>query len=156
MDERSAVLCGASRLDIELAGLIKAIMPVDGAEILKRDKVFGPDRPLGTFSSRTRTAYRLGLIDKPLYDAINVIRNIRNEFAHSISPIVLSEGPNADRIETLNGIMSQYPFYGRILKTNQSAKNKLVGSIMALLVFIKISAKHAKPLGTFDSTLHGS
>ena len=42
------------------------------------------DRPLSTFSSRIKTAYCLGLISKDEFDDLNIIRRIRNRFAHKM------------------------------------------------------------------------
>lgn len=39
--------------------------------------------PLGTFSSKIELCYALGLIDDYEYSEINLIRKIRNEFAHA-------------------------------------------------------------------------
>lgn len=39
--------------------------------------------PLGTFSSRAQTCYALGLIDDDEYAEIELIRKVRNEFAHA-------------------------------------------------------------------------
>jgi DNA-binding MltR family transcriptional regulator len=47
------------------------------------DLVEGFNAPLGTFSARTKAAYALGLISKDEHKDINLIRKIRNEFAHS-------------------------------------------------------------------------
>ena len=42
----------------------------------------GFNAPLGTFSARTKLAYSLGLISEKQHKDINLIRKIRNEFAH--------------------------------------------------------------------------
>lgn len=45
--------------------------------------VDGFNAPLGTFSARTKAAFALGLISAEQHKDINLIRKIRNEFAHS-------------------------------------------------------------------------
>ncbi len=45
--------------------------------------VEGFNAPLGTFSARIKAAYALGLISEEQHKDINLIRKIRNEFAHS-------------------------------------------------------------------------
>lgn len=47
--------------------------------------VSGANAPLGTFSSRINACYLLGLISEVEHHDLNVIRKIRNDFAHSIS-----------------------------------------------------------------------
>jgi DNA-binding MltR family transcriptional regulator len=44
--------------------------------------MFRPDGALGTFASRIKIAYLMGLIDKPTKADLDLIRKIRNEFAH--------------------------------------------------------------------------
>ncbi|MFW1945318.1 transcriptional regulator [Acinetobacter guillouiae] len=44
----------------------------------------GFNAPLGTFSSKIDACYALGLIDEHEYNEINLIRKIRNEFAHTV------------------------------------------------------------------------
>lgn len=43
----------------------------------------GPNAPLGTLSARLGTCYSLGLIDEFENREINLLRKIRNEFAHA-------------------------------------------------------------------------
>ena len=44
--------------------------------------MFRPDGALGAFASRIKIAYLMGLIDKPTKSELDLIRKIRNEFAH--------------------------------------------------------------------------
>jgi hypothetical protein len=52
-----------------------------------RTRLFGPEGALGTFSSKTVLAYALKLIGKTTRDDLDLIRNLRNEFAHSRRPL---------------------------------------------------------------------
>ena len=69
---RSAVIVGASQVDVEL---------------------FENDRGLGTFSAKINIAYRLGLIDKVLKRALHIFRKIRNGFSHQVHGCSLVEQP---------------------------------------------------------------
>jgi mannitol operon repressor len=56
---------------------------------LLKDKVVddlfdGGNAPLGTFSSRSKLAYTLGLISEAEFHDIDLIRRIRNDFAHDM------------------------------------------------------------------------
>lgn len=42
------------------------------------------DSDLSTFSSRTKTAYCMGLISESMFHDLNIIRKIRNKFAHKM------------------------------------------------------------------------
>jgi hypothetical protein len=68
-------------------------------EILLRNKLVGNNKhfkdifsfngPVGTFSAKIKLAYSIGLLDKISMDDINILRKIRNEFAHSDKKIDL-------------------------------------------------------------------
>lgn len=80
--ERSIVIVGASKIDDLLLLILKKYLvdPIDS----KKDELLEGDRPLSTFSSRIKTTYRLGIIDKSLYKVLDQVRNIRNLCAHKI------------------------------------------------------------------------
>jgi hypothetical protein len=44
----------------------------------------GGNAPLGTFSARAKLAFTLGLISEKEFQDIDLIRKIRNEFAHNV------------------------------------------------------------------------
>ena len=46
-----------------------------------------PHSPLGTFNSRILSAYCLGLIGSKEYFELNLIRKIRNKFAHDLETL---------------------------------------------------------------------
>lgn len=51
----------------------------------KHDLLFdGPQAPLGTFSAKIEFAYRMGLWTEDIKKSLNIIRRIRNQFAHKI------------------------------------------------------------------------
>jgi hypothetical protein len=77
---RGLVLVGAARLDLSLEHLLKAVM-APSAE--PDDKLFTPDRSLGSYGAKISLAARLGLIDSSIEAALNAIRTVRNDFAHS-------------------------------------------------------------------------
>jgi hypothetical protein len=93
---RGAVLVAAARLDVALAQCIKAVlMPHPGGD----DPLFDSDsRILGTFSAKIQIAYRLGLIDRDVEHAIQMIRRVRNEFAHSFDEASLSAQSHRNRL----------------------------------------------------------
>ena len=49
-----------------------------------RQKLFNLNGPFSTFSAKVLAAYTLGWIDSEIFDDINLVRKIRNEFAHKI------------------------------------------------------------------------
>lgn len=67
-----------------LDNLLKELLDLKliGSKNLKKD-LFNYSGPLGTFSSRQKLAFSIGLIHKETYDDLDIIRNVRNKFSHS-------------------------------------------------------------------------
>ncbi|WP_428506918.1 MltR family transcriptional regulator [Roseateles sp.] len=77
--DRGAALVGAALLDTRLERLLISHM-LPGK--VTNDLVLGGNAPLGTFSSRINVCLSLGLITSAERHDINLVRSIRNEFAH--------------------------------------------------------------------------
>ena len=84
---RGAVLSASAFLDERLEDILSAFF-IDVKST--KELLNGFNAPLGTFSSRIKVAYSLGLIEKNEYDTLNVIRKIRNEFGHKWKNISFS------------------------------------------------------------------
>jgi DNA-binding MltR family transcriptional regulator len=55
---------------------------VNGSKQFKKE-LFNYSGPLGTFSSRIKIGYAFGLYAEHVYDGMNIVRDIRNTFAHT-------------------------------------------------------------------------
>lgn len=80
---RAAVIIAAAFMDDLLRRLLENIMVDDPKvinDLLGSEK--NADRPLSSFSARIKAAYCLGLLSKQEYGDLNLIRSIRNRFAH--------------------------------------------------------------------------
>lgn len=92
---RGLVLVGAARLDLALEHLLKAVMaPSDDPD----DKLFTPDRSLGSFGAKISLAARLGLIDTSIEAALHAVRTIRNDYAHSAGEPSLGDARHQKRL----------------------------------------------------------
>ena len=92
---RGAVLVGVARVDTALEHLLLAVMtPVTA----KGDALFLPERPLGSIGAKVALARRLGLIDPAVERAVNVLRKLRNDFAHSAQSASLVDAPHCSRL----------------------------------------------------------
>jgi hypothetical protein len=96
--DRAAVIIGAARLDVGLEGLLKKVMSHHPGS---QDSLFDQDRALGSFAPRIALAYRLGLISDEFEHALQMIRKIRNDFAHSIEDARLSDPSHKSRLAEL-------------------------------------------------------
>ena len=79
--DRGRVLISCSYLDDLMRQILLAFL-------VERDNskrlVDGFNAPLGTFSTRTSAAYALGLISEREFKEIDILRRIRNRFAHDL------------------------------------------------------------------------
>jgi hypothetical protein len=79
--DRGAALVGAALIDKKLLDTLRAFM-VEGN--VSEGLLEGGNAALGAFAARIKAAFALGLIDRHEYDECNLIRKIRNEFAHRV------------------------------------------------------------------------
>lgn len=79
--DRGAALVGAALLDEQLLELLKShlLKKKQSKELLE-----GGTAPLGTFSARIKASYCLGLITDLEHKQLQLIRKVRNEFAHHV------------------------------------------------------------------------
>ena len=77
--DRAAAVLGAAYLDQALEHLLRKRLL--GGNKLKGE-LLGTDKPLGSFSARIKVAFAIGSLHKAAYDDLEIIRRIRNEFAH--------------------------------------------------------------------------
>ena len=78
--DRGVALYATAYIDTELEQLLKKKL-IGSEKYLK--EILSFNGPLGNFSSKIKLSYSLGLINKVMMDDINILRKIRNEFAHS-------------------------------------------------------------------------
>lgn len=104
-DRTTAILAGVF-IDELLRMLLESFLVAD-AKVQK--ELFSPERPLSTLSARTKMAYSLGLISKVAYDDIEIIRNIRNAFAHSLHGISFEHELVRKEVRSLHCIQQFQP-----------------------------------------------
>jgi DNA-binding MltR family transcriptional regulator len=80
--DRAVIVIFAGLLERALADLIRSRFKPDMNSELRYD-LFGHEGPIGSFSRQAAVAYGLGLIKADTYHDLDLIRIIRNGFAHS-------------------------------------------------------------------------
>ena len=80
-NERSIAILGGTFLEMTLEKILYAFLPENDREV---KKLFDFNSPLGNFSNKIQMAYCLGLIEKTVKSDLNLIRKIRNKFAHEM------------------------------------------------------------------------
>jgi hypothetical protein len=80
--DRGTAVIGGAYVEDGITELIRAAWRDD--EKVQRD-VFGHSGPLGTFNAKTKIAYVSWLIGPHTRDDLDIVRGIRNDFAHLLS-----------------------------------------------------------------------
>ena len=81
--DRGKIIVGAEMLNEDLELLIRSRMRILRLEL--DGDIFKGFGPLSSFSGKTKLAYALQMIDDDVFHDLNVIRDVRNHFAHSYS-----------------------------------------------------------------------
>ena len=97
-DVRVLITVAAARMDDLLKQMLQSVMLHKGGGA---DRLFAGDRPLGTFYSRILLAHRLGLIDDDFKSFLQIFRKLRNDAAHSMTPIDINVAPHVNRVQAL-------------------------------------------------------
>lgn len=92
--DRAAVIVGTAKVDYLLSKILENYL----IPVTSNDDLLENDSPLSTFSARIKISYRLGLIDIQFARTLNMLRKIRNDFAHNISECKLDSAPHRDKI----------------------------------------------------------
>lgn len=79
--DTAVVIVAAANLELCLRMAIEARF--DHLNRIESRELFGPDRPLGSFSAKIAIAYALGIFEKQFRADLHRIRHIRNAFAHT-------------------------------------------------------------------------
>ena len=80
-DERAIAIIGGTFCEMAVEYVLKAFFPENDKEV---EKLFEFNQPLGNFSNKINLGYCLGLIDKLIKKDLDLIRKIRNKFAHDL------------------------------------------------------------------------
>lgn len=83
-NDRTAAIMLAINLEDALSFALEVRL---GIPAERRAELFGLSAPLGTFDYKTRMAHSIGIIADETRATLDVLRRIRNAFAHAITPI---------------------------------------------------------------------
>jgi DNA-binding MltR family transcriptional regulator len=94
LSQRGWAIIAASHLDEQLAALLRAFFVDDQRTA---DQVLEDTGAISTFGARIELAFLLGLISARERRMLNLIRKIRNDFAHNSRIASFSQSPIKDR-----------------------------------------------------------
>jgi mannitol operon repressor len=123
--DRGLPLVGAALIDEKLLETLGAFLQaVKAADNL----LTKPNAPLGTFAARLDACFALGLVDDHEYGEINLVRKIRNLFAHSRHGITFAD----ERVQGLcASLTSELPSGGG---DDPSARYRFTNSVVCLVL----------------------
>jgi hypothetical protein len=110
--DRAAVILAVSKLDSILYQLLSRFLMASSST--KDDLFDGDSAPLSTFSAKILMCHRLGIIRADFFRALNLVRKIRNTFAHEVGDARLEAEANRSRIRDLGLIVSHSEAYNDI------------------------------------------
>lgn len=143
--DRGAVIFAASLFDEALKNLLTNYLVTN---VGSSDDLFEtPNAPLSTFSSKISFSYRLGLISDKFARDLNLIRKIRNEFAHNIQGCDFSHSGIRSRVLELNkssNIMDKVSVFAD--KVDKSSRNSFLHICSWMLTSIHNKIERIVPL----------
>jgi DNA-binding MltR family transcriptional regulator len=102
------VIAASTKIENVLEKLLLAYM----RSLTKKEhaRLFRGYGPLSSFAAKTEMAYALKMIPKEMFEALNILRRLRNEFAHSEEMVDFSHHkikPLFDQLSNLEPKISQ-------------------------------------------------
>lgn len=117
---RSVSILAAAHVDVLLGSILELRM----VETTNReDPLLSANQPLYFLGPRTQAAYRLGCITLDLFRAINILRSMRNDFAHDSKPQSFNDPHHASRIREIHKFYDNDRINNRISKFTKHTDN---------------------------------
>lgn len=157
---RKYIVEGDARVASIMAGavvndLLRIVVQYNMIELSgkEEEEIFENNGTLATFSALIRVGHAMGLYSRKLRDDMNAIRKIRNDFAHTLEAIDLSQSEYRSRLLGLNALKdepdrSTLPEGELLFK----AMNKIIHYLMLLTAPSNLRAdeKNRKMLKSLD------
>jgi DNA-binding MltR family transcriptional regulator len=128
-DDRALVLSLAAFVEETLGRLLLAYFRDCKAT---KDLVEGFNAPLGTLSSRIKSTYSFGLVTHEQYKDMDLLRKIRNKFAHDWEGISLDHND----IRAMTGELSGYTFDGRA--PDEGVRERLLATLSTCCIELQV------------------
>jgi DNA-binding MltR family transcriptional regulator len=121
--DRGCVIFGAALLNESLEQLLRASFRRAPEDVKLIDSLFEGYAPLSTFSAKLQLAYALGILPRHLREKIELVRRIRNEFAHESGPLSFDDSRCADRLKLLFGQMLEDRSFEKMLDSQEELQS---------------------------------
>ena len=107
---RALVILASAQIDTQLRNVLEAFLWEKAGKSKDPDELFDGDSPLSSFSSRIKISRRLGLIDAALTNALDKLRDVRNQAAHWVS-FGVANAPLRDQLKHLQTLITHRRSY---------------------------------------------
>jgi len=140
-DRASGILFGGW-VELALETAIKSVLRPDLTSTVAK-RLLGFEGAVGTFSAKTDLAYALDIFGPITYHDINLIRLIRNEFAHCSHPLTFD-------IPAVGGVCSHF----QILDSDQKTEPFMFVSLTRAADMLENPADETNPKNRFITACH--
>lgn len=145
-DDRSMVLNIAAFAEDTLGDLLCIYLR---EEKQAKELIAGFNAPLGTFSSRIKAAYVMGLIPRDVYETLDILRKVRNNFAHNWKGVSFDR---ADIVGLINKLsLSRAEEFGSETRIEEkvgiSLRHRFRNKTIDVLIDMRMLAKNLKKSG---------
>lgn len=106
---RALVILAAAKIDTQLRSVIEKIL-LPKLKAKDPDELLEGDNPLATFSAKTKMCRRLGLIDDSIANALDRLRDVRNQAARWVT-FGLADAPLRDQCKNLRSLIQSRRSY---------------------------------------------
>ena len=148
--DRGTAIIATAWIDDALEASLRAFFRRD-KEVA--EKMLQPDGPLGSFSSRIKMAYLLGIITSSLMSDLEIIRGIRNDFAHLRLDVRFTDQSIRDRCKSLVAAKAFQAGTGNTIRS--SRQMFLISAFLATDCLVAYT-ESAKPPDTPELDLYGT
>lgn len=100
--DRGAAIVGAALLEDSLVSMLKEKMLLDVMSQKQVKDIFDLSGPLSNFSAKISIAFAFGFIDKTTFDDLQIVRKLRNKFAHSSGKLSFDDGEVKSQINNMH------------------------------------------------------
>jgi DNA-binding MltR family transcriptional regulator len=100
--DRGAAIVGAALLEDNLVSILKEKMLLDVMSQKQVKDIFDLSGPLSNFSAKISIAFAFGFIDKTTFDDLQIVRKLRNKFAHSSGNLSFDDGEVKSQINNMH------------------------------------------------------
>ena len=109
------------------------------------DDFFGENGPAGTFSNKIKIGYALKIYARQAKDDLNIIREIRNAFAHSQIPLSFKDQEITDICELFGVTLTNSPPQNALAPKSTTFANACSHHMIELLFYTGITALASSP-----------